>query len=423
MAYQVESSSILLRRGGWRAIARPRVSRNVVLLGLVSMFTDISSEMVTAVLPVYLVLTLGFSPLQFGIVDGIYQGATALVRLAGGLVADRRRRYKDVAAVGYGVSAVCKLGLLAAGSAAGAIAGVILADRAGKGVRTAPRDALISLSSTRAGMATAFGVHRALDTAGAMLGPLVAFGLLLIAPLEFNAIFLVSFCFAAIGLAVLVLYVRDRPPRADVTGAPPRVTLRAAIALLGLRRFARLLVVAGVFGLVTISDAFLYLGLQSRMEFGIGYFPLLAVGTAAAYMLLAVPMGRLADRFGRVRVLLVGYGLMLVVQTALLVPSVSLFGLIAYLALLGAHYAATDGVLAAVGALLLPEHLRGSGLALLGTMASTGQLFGSILFGALWTAFGLRTAVLCFGAGLVLALIGAAIALMRPPAAEAAAHA
>ena len=162
-------------RSGRRRIA---VSRTVILLGLVSLFTDLSQEMVTAVLPLYLTYQVRLSPLQFGFIDGMYQGATALVRLLGGLVADRKERHKEVAATGYGASALCKLGLVAVGGAWLGTTAVLLVDRLGKGIRTAPRDALISLDSERAGLGRSFGVHRALDTVGAMLGPLAAFVLL-----------------------------------------------------------------------------------------------------------------------------------------------------------------------------------------------------------------------------------------------------
>src|SRR5262249_22370723 len=167
------------------------MSANVLFLGLTSMVTDISSEMISTILPLYLVFTLHLAPLEFGIVDGLYQGAAALVRVASGFVADRWRRHKEVAALGYALSAVCKLGILAAGSVWTALAGIVLIDRIGKGIRTAPRDALISLSSPQEELGTAFGVHRALDTAGAMIGPLVAFGLLALTPGAFDAIFVV----------------------------------------------------------------------------------------------------------------------------------------------------------------------------------------------------------------------------------------
>ena len=145
--YQVANPRELLRLRG--RLRRIRVARNVVLLGLTSLFTDISSEMVATILPLYLVYTLGFTPLQFGIVDGLQQGAAAIVRVAGGFVADRTRRHKEVAAVGYGVSALSRLGLLAAQSVS-ALGAIVFLDRTGKGIRTAPRDALISLSTERA---------------------------------------------------------------------------------------------------------------------------------------------------------------------------------------------------------------------------------------------------------------------------------
>src|SRR5919199_636394 len=212
--YQIGSLGDLLRLRGRARAVRPRgtgISRNVLFLGLTSLFTDISSEMVSTILPLYLVFYLRLTPVRFGVVDGLYQGVASFVYVAGGLAADRWRRHKEVAAAGYALSAACKLGLLAAGGAWVAIATAVVLDRAGKGVRTAPRDALISLSSAPAALASAFGVHRALDTAGAMLGPLVAFGLLAVAPNAFDAVFVASFCAALVGLAVLTLFVEPRP--------------------------------------------------------------------------------------------------------------------------------------------------------------------------------------------------------------------
>src|SRR5688500_8518716 len=144
--YQVESSGYLLRRRRRRrgVPRRRRVSRVVVLLGLTSFFTDVSSEMVSTILPLYLVYSLGLTPLQFGIVDGLYQGAAALVRVASGFVGDRWNRHKEVAALGYGLSAVTRLAFPLVGSAWTALGALVLVDRTGKGIRTAPRDAMIS---------------------------------------------------------------------------------------------------------------------------------------------------------------------------------------------------------------------------------------------------------------------------------------
>src|SRR4051794_9196555 len=218
---------------------RRRIAQTVVLLGLVSLVTDLSQEMVVAVLPLYLVVQMGLSPLLIGLIDGLYQGVTAALRLAGGLLADRRGRYKEVAAVGYGVSAIAKLGLIAAGGAWVATTGVLLVDRLGKGMRTAPRDALISLSSTKAALGLSFGVHRAMDTFGALLGPLAAFLLLAQMPNGFDSIFMVSFCLGTIGVGILVLFVRNPPRPAEIEEAP-RVagpSVRAAFSLFRLPRF------------------------------------------------------------------------------------------------------------------------------------------------------------------------------------------
>jgi MFS family permease len=413
--YQIENAGHVLREEGGLAATKarlPHVSRNVVLLGLTSLFTDVSAEMVATILPLYLVFGLGMSPVQFGILDGLYQGVAAVVRVVSGVAADRWRRYKEVAALGYGLSAVCKLGFLAAGSAMTALTTVVVLERTGKGIRTAPRDALISLSSTPARLATAFGVHRALDTAGAMMGPLVAFALLALAPGAYDAVFVVSFCIALIGLAILVLFVQNRAPAAT-SDKRDRASLRRALRLLGMKRFRRLVLVAGALALFTMSDGFVYLGLQRQLDFDPRFMPLLYMSTAVVYMALAIPVGRLADRIGRMRVFLAGYVLLLLVYGSLLAPPLGMPSLLLYVLLFGAYYAATEGVLMALASSALPESLRGSGLALLVTGTSLARLLASVAFGALWTWAGIDTAVVAFGLGLLVAVGVATVATSR----------
>jgi MFS family permease len=410
--YQVQDSSALV--AGHRALLRGRaterrVPRTVVLLGLTSLLTDVSSEMVAAVLPLYLVYAAGFTPLQLGIVDGLYRGAAALAALASGFAADRRGRHKEVASLGYGVSAVCKLALVAVGGAVGAIGAIVMLDRVGKGIRTAPRDALISLSASPKALGAAFGVHRAMDTTGAMLGPLLAFGLLALAPLAFNTVFLVSFCFAIVGLGVIVLLVPGQSAR---TAREPGPSLRGAADLLVVPRFRALVVAATLLGAATISDAFLYLALQRHLELAPMTFPLLFVGASLAYMLLAVPVGRLADRVGRGRVFLAGYALLLPVYGSLLMPAAGLSALALGLALVGASYAATDGVLAALASASLEEEVRGSGLAVLTTATNLARFLASVGFGALWTWAGLNTAVIICGIALAGAILVTAAVLI-----------
>lgn len=406
--YQIESSSQILQTGRnllRRRASRLRVSANVLFLGLTSLFTDISSEMVTTVLPLYVLVNLNLTPMAFGVVDGLYLGAAAVVRLVGGVLADRTRRYKTVAVGGYTLSMLSRVGLLAFGSAWGWLLGVVLIDRLGKGIRSDSRDAMISFSTPRSGLATAFGVHRALDTAGAMIGPVIAFGILMLAPGAYDAVFVVSLCAALIGLGILVLFVQNRP--APGTGSLQRaaVTIPMVARLVRLSDVRGLVLAAGALNLATISDAFLYLTLQRRLEFQLGFFPLMYVATAAIYMVLALPMGLLADRIGRARVLIASYVLLLLAYSALLLPSAGTAEVAGYVVLLGAYYAGTDGVLMALAGARLPEDLRTSGMALLMTVSNLARLAASILFGWLWTWRGVEFAVGVFGSGLVAAII------------------
>jgi len=419
--YQVEASKALLKPSLWaRHSARIRVPRNVVLLGLVSLLTDVSSEMVATILPLYLVFSLGASPLVLGAIDGTYRGAAALVQVASGLFSDRWQRHKETAGIGYGLSTICKVGLVAFGNSIGAIGAIVAVDRVGKGIRTAPRDALISLSSTKAGLATSFGVHRAMDSAGAMLGPLVAFGILLAAPARFDAVFVVSTLFAFLGLAVLVLTVQGKPRRA--TGVIPREaseesakrpSLRSAASLLRDRRFAPMLLAVGALALASVSDSLIYVGLQRRIDFEPAVFPLLFVITAVAFMALAIPAGRLADRVGRVPVLIGGHVLLFLVYGALMLPSLGYTELMVCLLALGAYFAATDGVTTAIAGALLPDELQASGIGILITVVSIGRLLSSLAFGALWFAVGLQQALVVFVALLALAILLATPLLLR----------
>jgi MFS family permease len=412
--YQVEISGEALRSRGQRPRfwwLAPRVSRTVVMLGLTSLFTDVSSEMVSTILPLYLLFDLNLTPAVFGVVDGLYQGAAALVRIFGGAAADRLGRHKEVAVVGYALSAAARIGLLVVGNVWTLLAGVVMVDRLGKGIRTAPRDALISFSSREEELGAAFGVHRALDTAGAMIGPLVAFGILAMAPGAYDAVFVVSLCAALIGLGVLTLFVHNPPMPSAGRAERPGLSLAAAARLVRVPGVGRLLLAGTLLSLVTISDGFLYLTLRGRVAFEPKFFPLLYVATAAIFMLLAAPVGRLADRLGRVRVFLGGHLLLLVVYASLLLPGASALRVILTLVLLGAYYAATDGVLMALAGAALPQEVRASGMALLTTGTSLGRLTASVAFGLVWTWRGADLAVTLFLIGLVAAVLLAVLCL------------
>ncbi|MFF8267770.1 MFS transporter [Streptomyces sp. NPDC016562] len=415
----------------------PAVAPTVLALGTVSLITDVSSEMVTAVLPLYLIAGLGLSPLGFGALDGVYNGVSALVQLTGGHLADRVRNHKLIAGIGYGLSALCKPLLLFAHSL-GPVGMVLALERTGKGLRTAPRDALISLSTPPRLQGRAFGVHRAMDTTGALLGPLAAFMILSVAVDGYDAVFGVSACVAVLGLVVLVLFVpsggdpRPVPKDAGASGGPsagtgpaaaPRaapVGLRDALALLRLPRLRALAGCAVLLGLTTVSDAFVYLLLQRRTGIGEQWFPLLPLGTAAVFLLLAVPVGALADRIGRRTVFLTGHALLLAAYGLLLwAPQAQALPYLV-LALHGMFYAATDGVLPAAVAATVPAPLRATGLALVGTGQALARFGCSLAFGAAWTLWGTGPALAAAAAGLLCCATAAGFVL-RPPAPDTAA--
>jgi len=395
--------------GGARSLST-RVSSTVIAMGVVSMFTDISSESVSAVLPLYITAAMGMSTIAYGFIDGIYQGVSAVVRIGGGWAADRTDQPKWVAFLGYGLSALARVWLLFA-TGFGALAAVIAADRIGKGIRTAPRDALITASSTPDNLGRSFGVHRMLDTIGAAVGPLLAFVILAVLPQGYSAIFVLSLAFAIIGVLVLGVIVRNGHPAREAGRAPARRLWR--LADLRLPGMPRLLVATGALGLITVGDGFIYLVLQSRSSFAAQWFPLLYVGTNVVFLALAIPLGRLADRVGRGRVFLFGHVALL---ACYLVATVSAGGVaitLACLALLGAFYAATDGVLSALTSQLTPPEGTASGIAATQTVTAVARLLASTGFGVLWFAVGRDGAMWIAAAAAVLAIC-VALGMLRP---------
>jgi MFS family permease len=382
-----------------------RISPVVWGLGFTSLLTDVSAEMVNSTLPVYLVLHLHLSPAQYGLIDGIYNGfAVALLSLLAGWLADRHARQKELALAGYGLSMLCKLLLLGAATWT-SLLWVVGLDRAGKGLRTAPRDALISLNTPAGQYAGAFAVHRALDACGSLLGPVVAFVLLAQLPGAFDALWFTSFVVGLLGVAVLWCFV---PRPAPALTAPP-VTIatapRAGRPWIT-RRFLVLTGCGALLALATISDGFLYLLLQERHPAATGWFPLFYVVTAAAYMLLSVPAGRVADRFGRGRIYLGGYAVLVALYAALLGSSaLGVPALIGCLCLLGLFNAGTEGVLMAMASAEVPAERRTTGLALVATAVGLAKLLSSVVFGWLWQGQGAAVAVSVFIAALGLALL------------------
>src|SRR5262249_41597331 len=277
-----------------------------------------------------------------------------------GLTADRLKRHKEVALAGYGFSAICKLLLLAAGGVWGWLIVIAGLDRIGKGIRTAPRDAMISLNTPPHLMASAFAVHRALDAGGALLGPIVAFILLAQmpgAPEAFDVLWMTSFLFAILGVAVLWLYVPR--PKEELFPSPipdeRKGSRRSLSVLFASPHFVALAGCALLLSVGTANDGFIYLVLLKKSGTNSCFLPLFYAATAASYALFSIPAGLCADRFGRGPIFLGGYAVLgAVYLLLLLMPTIGLTAQAGCLLLLGIYYAGTEGVLMAMASAAVP---------------------------------------------------------------------
>ncbi|MFE1906150.1 MFS transporter [Streptomyces gardneri] len=312
---------------------------------------------------------------------------------------------------------------------------------------TGRRDALITLHSPPEELGRAFGTHRAMDTTGALLGPLAAFALLWATAEAYEAVFAVSFCVGLFGVLLWVLFVPGRrgpkprgrptvPGRSTAPGRPdappsavpgPRPAAEAAprarggvFTVLRSPSYRRILLCAALLGATTVGDAFLYLLLQQRLELDATWFPFLPLGAAGVYLLLAVPAGRLADRVGRRRPFLYGHGALLLAYGLLLAPVTDVLLLGGVLVLIGTFYAATDGVLMALTGPFLAEGRQAGGLALVQTAQALARLGAAVAFGAVWTAGGPRAALVAAVLALAAALCcaGRLLPTSGPPAAS-----
>lgn len=385
----------------------PKIPPVIYALGLTSLLTDFSSEMVVTVMPLYLSSVLQLSPFLVGLYDGIFHAITALVRVVAAHSSDRFRAHKNVAATGYALSAMARVLLMAASLGLFWVYASALLDRLGKGIRTAPRDALIASVAPAGQMGLAFGIHRRLDAIGAMLGPLLAAGLLWWWPEDFTIIFILSALSALLGLFV---FCRRVPRIGDSVYTPTKSSLSVNSAPThpsAAPGKSLVLACIGIFILnsVAVSDAMLYLALQSTSGFDAHYLPLLFVGASGVFMILAQPIGRWTDRAGTLPAIALGFAAL--VLNCLAVASGALEGMWALLlvaALMGVHYACTDGVIAMWVASRTPERSRTMALALIATAAGLGKLLSSTIFGALWQTFDVAIAAAAYAGGLLLIL-------------------
>jgi MFS family permease len=383
-----------------------RIPGSVWALGVVSMLMDVSSEMIHALLPLYLVVGLGASALVVGVIEGVAEATALIVRIFSGALSDRLGHRKWLAAAGYGLAAFTKPVFPLAPSAGWLFAARFI-DRIGKGIRGSPRDALIADITPPDLRGASFGLRQSLDTIGAFIGPLVAIGLMLLTADNFTLVFWFAVIPAFLSFAVIVFGVRE--PERPADQPPVRSPLsRAEIARLG-HAFWIVVALAGLFTLARFSEAFLLLRAQS-VGMALAFVPIILVAMNIVYALSAWPAGALSDRVGRFGLLTGGFAILAVADLVLaFAPNVAAVVLGA--ALWGLHMGLTQGILASLVADTAPPDLRGTAFGMFNLAAGIATVAASVAAGALWDAVGPQVTFIAGAAFTALAL--AVVPLLR----------
>ncbi|HEX5999168.1 MAG TPA: MFS transporter [Hyphomicrobiaceae bacterium] len=387
------------------------VPAGVWALGLVSMLMDISSEMIHALLPVYLVSVLGVSTLAVGIIEGVAEATASIVKVFSGALSDWLGRRKALATLGYGLAALTKP-IFPLATSVGWFVTARFVDRIGKGVRGAPRDALVADLSPVSLRGASFGLRQSLDTAGAFLGPLLAIGLMWLTADSFSTVFWVAVIPAVLSLALIVLAVSEPERPAGLR------VVRSPLSLMELRRLGRaywwVVAVAAVFTLARFSEAFLVLRAQSA-GLAVMLVPVVLVVMNVVYAASAYPAGVLSDSGDRASVLILGFTVLIAADLALaLAPGIA--GVLVGVALWGLHMGLTQGLLAALVADTVPAELRGTAFGVFNLVSGLALLAASIVAGALWDAIGPEATFLAGAAFTAIAVAGLLVwRFMRRP--------
>ncbi len=379
-----------------------RIPRGIWLLGMVSLLMDTSSEMIHALLPIYLVTVLGASALTVGIIEGIAEATASITKVFSGALSDWLGRRKLLAAAGYGLAAFTKP-VFALATTVGWFMAARFVDRIGKGIRGAPRDALVADLAPPELRGASFGLRQALDTIGAFLGPLVAIAIMALSFDNFQLVFWVAVIPGLLSFALIAFAVRD-PKRQPAEAAPVRVPLRRAdLKRLG-SGFWWVTAVAGVFTLARFSEAFLVLKAQAA-DVPLALIPGVFVLMNIAYAGAAYPAGALSDRIARVSMLFVGLAFLLAAD-AVLAFSGGIGGVAVGIVLWGLHMAFTQGLFAALVADTAPADLRGTAFGVFNLVSGGALLVASLIAGALWDLVGPSGTFLAGGAFALAAFAG-----------------
>ncbi len=387
----------------------PRMPAGIWALGFVSLLMDISSELIHSLLPVFLVTGLGASMLVVGLLEGAAEATALIVKVFSGALSDWWGRRKPLAVLGYSLGALSKP-LFALATTIEPVIAARLLDRVGKGIRGAPRDALVADIAPPALRGAAFGLRQSLDTVGAFLGPLLAMGLMLVWANDFHAVFWVAVIPAFLCVALLVLGVQE-PERP--AGAPRTNPIRRE----NLRRLAPaywwVVGIGAVFTLARFSEAFLVLRAQQG-GLPLAWVPLVLIVMNLIYALGAYPLGKLADRVDHRKLLAWGLVLLIAADGLLAWSDRGLFvwgGVVLW----GLHMAMTQGLLATMVADTAPADLRGTAFGMFNLVSGLSMLLASALAGLLWDQWGAASTFVAGAAFCVVALVLLALRRPAPP--------
>jgi len=377
-----------------------RIPTGVWVLGFVSMLMDISSEMIHSLLPLFMVTTLGASALTVGLIEGLAESTALIVKVFSGALSDYLGRRKGLALFGYALGALTKP-LFALAPTAGVVLGARLLDRVGKGVRGAPRDALVADLTPEGLRGAAFGLRQSLDTVGAFVGPLLAVLLMLLWANDFRAVFWVAVVPGLLAVALLLFGIHEPPGHA--AGKRRNPISRDSLRRLG-GAYWWVVGLGAVFTLARFSEAFLVLR-AAQGGIPLALVPLVMVAMNLIYAATAYPFGKLADRMSHGRLLMLGL-LVLIAADLVLAGSSHWAVVLAGVALWGIHMGMTQGLLATMVADTAPADLRGTAFGFFNLMSGIAMLIASVLAGLLWDGLGAEFTFYAGAGFCLLALLG-----------------
>ncbi|GJL42313.1 TPA: MFS transporter [Enterobacter chengduensis] len=382
-----------------------QIPKGVWVVGGVSMLMDISSESIHSLLPLFMMTTLGTSVLFIGLVEGLAEATALFIKVFSGAISDYLGQRKGLALLGYGLGALSKP-LFAVASSSGMVLGARLMDRTGKGIRGAPRDALVADVTPPDMRGAAYGLRQSMDTTGAFLGPLLAVGLMLLLDNDFRTVFWIALIPGL--LSVALLYFGLQEPKTPLEHKRPNPIKRENLRRLG-KACWWVIGLGAVFTLARFSEAFLVLRAQ-QSGVALALIPLVMVAMNVLYSLSAYPFGKLSDGMSHTRLL--QWGLMVLIGADIVLAlSNHWLGVILGVALWGVHMGMTQGLLAAMIAKTAPPDLRGTAFGIFSLVSGVGLLIASVGAGAIWETFG---AEYTFYAGAVICL-GTLVYLRKTP--------